>query len=63
MERKALLGIPWTLLAYVSKRLVTLGTTLVLARLLVPSDFGLVAFASLAISLATQSLNLGCCWS
>jgi PST family polysaccharide transporter len=59
VERKAILGIPWTLLAYVSKRLVTLGTTVVLARLLVPSDFGLVAFASLLISFATHSLNLG----
>ncbi|MGH2838279.1 MAG: oligosaccharide flippase family protein, partial [Thermoleophilaceae bacterium] len=59
METKAIRGIPWTLLAFASTKAVSLITTLVLARLLVPSDFGVVAFAGLAMALLSQVSELG----
>jgi O-antigen/teichoic acid export membrane protein len=43
-------GVRWTFLGYATNRLVTFAATVVLARLLVPGDFGLVA---LAISVTT----------
>ena len=51
MPVDALRGIPWTLLSYAATRVVTLATTLVLARLLVPADFGLFAMATLGMEL------------
>ena len=59
MEDKALRGVRWTLLGFFSNRGLMLATTLLLARLLVPSDFGLVAFATLAITLLTHVTSLG----
>lgn len=61
MEEKAIRGIPWTFLTLAGSRLVQIGGTVVLARLLVPEDFGLVALA-LAISIflgLVASLGLG----
>ena len=49
MEEKAVRGVRWTFLGFASTRMLTFVTTVVLARLLVPSDFGLLALASLAI--------------
>ena len=51
MPVEALRGIPWTLLTYAATRVVTLATTLVLARLLAPEDFGLFAMALLGMEL------------
>lgn len=59
MEDKAIRGIRWTLLGYASTRAVGLVTTFILARLLVPSDFGLVAFGSLVVSLVGHFGGLG----
>jgi PST family polysaccharide transporter len=59
MEEKALRGVPWTLLAYVGSRAVTLISTLVLARLLNPADFGLMALAIMATSFLGWFGNLG----
>ena len=50
MDERAVRGIPWTLLAYAATRVVSVLTTLVLARLLVPADFGLFALATLAVT-------------
>jgi lipopolysaccharide exporter len=61
MEEKAIRGIPWTFLTLAGSRLVQIGATVVLARLLVPEDFGLVALA-LTISIflgLVASLGLG----
>lgn len=44
---RAVRGIPWTLLSYVANRAVTVATTFVLARVLVPADFGLFALGTL----------------
>jgi O-antigen/teichoic acid export membrane protein len=49
MPVEALRGVPWTLLTYAANRVVTLATTLVLARLLAPDDFGLFAMAMLGM--------------
>src|SRR5918997_5502151 len=59
MEERAIRGVPWTLLAYASSKLVTVATTLVLARLLAPSDFGLVALAWVALGLVGVLRDLG----
>jgi O-antigen/teichoic acid export membrane protein len=63
LEEKAVRGVPWTFLSYGSTRLVSFTTALVLARLLVPKDFGLVAFAMVAIQfilhLTTLALAAG----
>ena len=61
MEEKAIRGIPWTFLTLAGSRLVQIIGMVVLARLLVPSDFGLVALAltiSIFLGLAA-SLGLG----
>jgi Polysaccharide biosynthesis protein len=51
MDEKAVRGIPWTILTYGATKIITVLTTLVLARLLAPADFGLFALATLGISL------------
>ncbi|HEX2413514.1 MAG TPA: oligosaccharide flippase family protein [Solirubrobacteraceae bacterium] len=51
MPVEALRGIPWTLVTYAATRVVTLLTTLVLARLLAPADFGVFAMATLSMEL------------
>jgi len=61
VEEKAIRGIPWTFLTLAGSRLVQICAMVVLARLLVPSDFGLVALA-LTISIflgLVASLGLG----
>ena len=59
MEEKVVRGVPWTLLEYVANKTLTLATTLVLARLLVPADFGLVALAMLTIQSVQYVVGLG----
>ena len=61
MPVDALRGIPWTLLTYAATRAVTLLTTLALARLLAPADFGLFAMATLGMELL--SVFSGLCWA
>lgn len=51
MNEKAVRGIPWTILTFGATKVVGTLTTIVLARLLAPSDFGLFALATLGISL------------
>lgn len=61
MEEKAIRGIPWTFLTLAGSRVVQISGTVVLARLLAPEDFGLVALA-LTISIflgLVASLGLG----
>ena len=59
METQAIRGIRWTLLAYVGNRGLTLITTFVLARLLVPDDFGIVAFGAMLVAALSYFANLG----
>src|SRR5438093_12845494 len=59
MEEKAVRGARWTTLSVASNKIITLGTTIVLARLLVPSDLGLLALASLAVCTLSLVNDLG----
>lgn len=59
MHGRAVGGMSWTFLSYAVNRSVTFASTLVLARLLVPSDFGLLALATLAIGLFGLFRDLG----
>jgi O-antigen/teichoic acid export membrane protein len=51
VEERMIRGIPWTLLSYAFSKLVTVLSMVVLARLLVPDDFGIVALATLAVQI------------
>ena len=59
MEDKAVRGIPWTLVSYACNRAIMLLTVVVLARLLVPEDFGLVTLAMIAVQLSNTLSDLG----
>ncbi len=59
MDERALRGIPWTFLAYASNRAITLLSTFVLARLLVPADFGIFTFASISVVFLGYFATLG----
>lgn len=59
MEDKAIRGVPWTIASYAGNKLVFLATTVVLARLLVPEDFGLLALALLAVTFFNVFSDLG----
>jgi lipopolysaccharide exporter len=57
--RVVLGGVRWTFLGYASNRLVTFAATVVLARLLVPGDFGLIALATSVTTLVGLFSGLG----
>lgn len=59
MERKAVRGVPWTLFSYAGNKVITVTTTLVLARLLVPADFGVAALALLVVGVLNLIGDLG----
>ena len=59
MEHKARRSIPVSILSYATNQVLRLGATVVLARILVPEDFGLFALTSLAISLLSIFNDFG----
>jgi lipopolysaccharide exporter len=59
VEDKAVRGVPWTLVSYACNRAIMLLTIVVLARLLVPEDFGLVTLAMIAVQLSNTLSDLG----
>ena len=59
MDEKAVRGISWTILSYGGNRVVTVATTIVLARLLEPADFGLFALATLGVNFISLFSGLG----
>lgn len=59
LEEKAIRGVPWTVLAYASTKLIGFFTMIALARLLRPSDFGLLAAATLVIATITWMGDFG----
>jgi len=59
MEDRAVRGVPWTLLSYGANRAVLILSTVVLARLLTPADFGVVALATVALMLLALFKDLG----
>lgn len=59
MHLKAIRGVPWTIASYGASKAVSVLTTIVLARIISPSDFGLVALATLALNLLAFVKDLG----
>lgn len=59
MEEKALRGIPWAVLSYAGTKFGTVITTIVLARLLVPEDFGLISLAMVILGIVNLFSDLG----
>jgi lipopolysaccharide exporter len=57
--RRAMTGTVWLLTASMASRLMTFGTSIVLARLLGPNDFGLVSFSMVAIGAVSLLQDLG----
>lgn len=51
MYEKAVRGVPWTMITFGGTKVVGSLTTIVLARLLAPADFGLFALANLGLGL------------
>ncbi len=51
MYEKAVRGVPWTMITFGATKVVGSLTTIVLARLLAPADFGLFALANLGLGL------------
>jgi PST family polysaccharide transporter len=52
-------NVPWSFLSYATTRIFTLVTSLILARLLAPTDFGLVGLALLGVSAINAVAELG----
>ncbi len=59
LARSSVGGFLWTTLAWGSNRIVILGLTLLLARLLTPEDFGVVTAAVTIIAMLDAALDLG----
>jgi O-antigen/teichoic acid export membrane protein len=49
LRREAARAVPWTILSYGANKAITVLTTIVLARILTPRDFGLVTIAALVV--------------
>ena len=59
MDTRARQSIPLSMLSYASNQALRLAATIVLARILVPADFGLFALTSLAISMLSIFNDMG----
>ncbi len=59
VARRTVTGAAWAMLAFVAARVLSYGSNLVLARLLAPTDFGLVSFAMIFIGASTLLQDLG----
>jgi O-antigen/teichoic acid export membrane protein len=59
MEEKAVRSVAWTVFSFGANRAITLVSTVALARLLVPSDFGVIALATLTMSVVNIFASLG----
>lgn len=59
MDERAVRGVPWTLLSYGVNRGVLVLTTVGLARILHPDDYGLVALATVALTFLALVKDLG----
>lgn len=59
LRQQSVRGFAWTLIGWAGNRIVVLVLTLMLARLLVPEDFGLVTAALTVIAFLDAALDLG----
>ena len=59
LDEQAVRSVPWTLLTYIGNRGIGFVASIVLARLLLPSDFGLIALANTTVLLMGWLRDLG----
>lgn len=59
MDERAIRGVPWALVSYAGSKLIVVATTVVLARLLSPEDFGTVAIALVAVNAVNVLSDFG----
>ena len=59
LAKKTVKNVFWSYVAFASGKLVTFVTTVILARLLAPEDFGLLAMALLAVNYLDVFNNFG----
>ena len=59
MEEKALRSLPLSFLSFGANKVITVSTTIVLARLLSPTEFGLFALALMALALLSMFNDFG----
>lgn len=59
IAKRAVRGTFWSFLSFFSGRVLTFVTTLVLARLLVPAEFGIIAYCTIVITYLDLLNNLG----
>ena len=59
MDPRTARGVLWTVTSFGANRVVTVATTIILARLLVPADFGLFALATLAVNFVSLFSGFG----
>lgn len=62
-QRSAAFGVIWTIAANQSENLLAFANTIVLARLLSPADFGIVAIASSVVALGEIFVSFGFDWA
>lgn len=63
LRGRAVRGGAFTLIAQVSKLGLQIGSTIVLARLLIPADFGLLGMVTIVVNFATTFKDLGLSWA
>ena len=59
LRQTASRGVKWTALANIGRRVISFGTNVVMARILAPEDFGLVAMAALVVAFMELFRDLG----
>jgi lipopolysaccharide exporter len=59
VQDKAIRGVPWTILSYSGAKVISIGMTLVLAHLVAPAQFGLLALATLATNFLNWIADMG----
>jgi len=59
LAQRTIKGMAWAYLVFFSGRLITLVTTAILARILVPADFGLIGLALLMLSFIEATQDFG----
>lgn len=59
LSRSALIGTSWLLIQNVGSRVISFGSQIILAKLLAPSDFGVISLALTVTTLASVVANFG----
>ena len=59
VERQALAGLKWVAIAKLSSQIISWAATLLVMRLLVPADYGLMAMVTVVIAVLTNVAELG----